>query len=240
MNGFNRVIYIIVLFIVGFVWFNIVSLLRFPHLRVFVYALEPKGLILRLWSYVRAGLTFVFGIVMMFLIMMYFIWLLIKKFVPNFPIPFKKILLKIPPFPQLERAGIFAFIGNLFKAIFSRSKLPKRLKLVGKTFADFIRQNTGMILAALGIKSDFIMDQLPPQRKIREPREKKKKKKYDDSAERKIDDEYQQCLEENTVPITEEMSKTEKETAGFKNTISRTVCQTKKVQSYSRTLSGIM
>jgi hypothetical protein len=252
--SFNRLIYLIVLFIVGFVWFNIVSLLRLPHLRVFVYAVEPKSIIIGIWQKIRGYLLIVFGIVFMFLVMMYIIWLIIKKFVPNFPIPFRTILLKIPPFPQLERAGIFAFIGNLGKAAFGRGKFVQRLELLGRTFGMFIARNTQMIMDALGIG---YLTKLPagakgryadgnpntgPSREDQLARNRKRARDnpFEPSDARKSDDEYQQCIEENTAPVTEEMSRTEKLVTNQKNSLARIICKTRSLQTWSRTLSGKM
>lgn len=231
----------LILFIVGFVWFNIVSLLRFPHLRVFVYALEPRGLWLGIWNAIRNILIHILGYIILFLVIMYFIWLFIKKVIPNFPIPLKMILLKIPPFPQLEKAGLFTFIGNILKAAFGGGRFAKRLKLVGITFRDFVARNTYRILAALGIKitmpitiGDTTITPAKPEKK----RKSKKKKKFDLDAAQKMDDELVQCLEENLATITPDMSPNEKKVVLAKNVIARTVCKARSIQSWSRTIGS--
>lgn len=252
--SFDKVIYYFVLFVVGFIWFTLVSFLRLPHLRVGVYAIEPKGAIMGAWRKIQVFLLIAFAVIMFFMFFMYVIWLIIKKFVPNFPIPFKTILLKIPPFPQLERAGIFAFYHNIMKAIFGKGKFAKRAKLVGKTFADFIARNTEMVMRAIGL--GYMFDtfdskksnngkyaqgdtRLAPSREERMARNQKRKDPpFEAGAYRKADDEMQQCLEENTVPITKDMSKMDRQITAQRNAMSRIICKARGIQSWSRTIGG--
>lgn len=255
--GFDKIIYFFVLFLVGFVWFNVVSLLRLPHLRVFVYAIEPKGTVMMVWRKVQAILLLMFAVIVLFFLFMYVLWLIIKKFIPNFPIPLRTILLKIPPFPQLERAGIFAFFHNIMKAIFGKGKFAKRAKLVGKACADFIARNTNMMLRAIGLgtianRLDKIGAEpkdgkyVPGKAKLEASKEeqmaKNRKKRRDPPFEagayRKADDELQQCLEENTVHVTNDMSKSERERVAQRNAINRIICKARGVQSWARTLTG--
>lgn len=252
--SFDRIIYIFVLFIVGYVWFSLLSLLRFPHLRVFVYAIEPREAVMAFWRRVQFYTWGAFIIIMIFLFFMYVLWIIIKKFIPNFPIPLKMILLKIPPFPQLERAGMFAFIDGLVKAIGGKGKFAKRITLVGKTFGAFVARNTSMMLRAMGIgylanridkpaSTGKYADGEARLKKSREEtlernRRRRRDPPFESGAYRKVDDELQQCLEENLVHVTRDMSKMERDLVRQRNGISRIICKARGVQSWSRTLTG--
>lgn len=234
-----------VLFVVAFVYFVIVSQFRLPHLRVFVYALKPQAFWTAIWSVAKSYILIIFGAVCTFCVIMYFIWLIIKKFVPNFPIPFKTILLKIPPLPQLERAGIFALIHGIFSAIFGRGNLMKRLTKVGATFANFIVRNTGMLMsAARGATSK--VNFYPSKVNVasdREERKRRNKKRRPEtggfnSSPREVDDEYQQCIEENTIPATPDMTPKEVQQINNKNSRSAVTCKMRTLQTQMRLLTG--
>lgn len=242
-----KIIDYMVLFVVGFIWLNVVSLLRFPHLRVFVYALEPRTLYMRVWSQVRAIAIHVLGYILMFVLIMYVIWYITKKFIPNFPLPFKKIILSIPPLPQLDKSGIFRLINRIHMAVLGRGKISKRLKMVGVGIGEFIATGSVRLLQVLGIsklahKSTYMSqpyEMMKGKEDLRRKNEARRKQKPFESAEdRTMDDEYQQCLEENTLQITEDMNKNERQIVSGRNSMTQVMCKVRKLQSYARTLSG--
>lgn len=251
--NFSQIIYYFVLFIVGFVWFTLISFLRLPHMRVGVYAIEPKGAVMGVWRKVQGALLIAFVVIMCIMFFFYGLWIIIKKFVPNFPIPFRKILLKIPPFPQFERAGIFAFIHSIIQAIGGKGKFWTRMERLGKAFGLFIARNTEMMMRAMGMgylmKSGNNMaasgkyadgdTRLPLSREQRLARNNRRRDSpFEAGAYRKADDELQQCLEENLVPITKDMSNVERQIVAQRNNMSRIVCKARTLQTWSRTLTG--
>jgi hypothetical protein len=247
MSIISKFIYWYVFAFVFFVWFNVISLLRFPHLRVFVYALEPKGLWLGMWNRVRYYSLIAILILSVVLLMFYGLWVLIKTFMPNFPIPLRSIFLAIPPFKQLEKSGMFAFIGGLLKALFGRTKFITKMGRVGKVFADFIARNTDVVLGVLGIKKAFTGDAyaegeayLPQSEEERKRRnaERQRENVFDKSDDRKMDDELMQCIEENTAHVTEDMSKFERSMVEQRNSVNRILCKARRIQAMTRTLTG--
>lgn len=241
------------MFIVVFIWFNLVSFLRLPHLRVFVYALEPQVLIMGVWQKVRAVLLIIFGIVMAFIACMYVVWRIIKKYVPNFPIPLKMIFLKIPPLPQLERAGLFAFIEGVLNALGHFYNPPAALTGLLHTFRNFMRLNTWRVLQTIGVANNIQQltsastynvntykgeyDRVEAEKRAAQERGKiAGESPFTASQYLRVDEEYVQCVEENTIPVSEDMSKSERKEIIDKNTSARVSCQMNGIKAIFRTL----
>jgi hypothetical protein len=246
-NPANRMIMIAVMFIVGYVYFVLLSFLRLPHLKVFAYALPPHDKIIMGWDGLKQALAKLFAAICIALLLLWILWIIIKKFVPNFPIPFKLILLKIPPFPQLERTGIFALMSAIVRLIGGDEKGWKRVGSFFKVVASFIAINTELWLNLVGIQTTPKNKPTPntdrssanppmsaEDRKRRNREEAEKQPPFESSEQRQIDDEYQQCLEENTKPVTVDMSNGERRATLASNSFARVACRTRTLQSYMR------
>ena len=209
-----------------------------PHLKVGVYALKPYGLWDFLWKVIIKILFKIFSYIIMALHCLWIIWLIIKKYVPNFPIPLKNMLLKIAPFPQLERSGIFYLFGACWGAILSTSPIKDRLTRVGYALADFFTRNMDLAFSTIGLHDTVEKIQYATRDKSGAPQpdpyrnpEPPIPPSFTDYENREIDDMYQQCIEENTVIPTEGASKLELKQLEAKNKITQTLCNTKRLQS---------
>lgn len=246
----RKIVWIAIMFIVGFVYFLIVRFIRLPHLKVFIYALPPHGLFVGAYNTIKGLLLQISGIIFGFFIAMTGVNFVLK-YVPVVG----HILRKIPPIPQLEQFGIFALIEGIFGAIFSLLPIKDRILRVLGAFATYIAVNTNEFVNLLGLRQrlavvqanvrnhsgtvkNAISDNLPGGEKSRQERLERNKKRnqfnprIQPSQFRKMDDEYRQCVEENIISPTPGLSPNELRGIDSRNVISRTVCKTKYLNSY--------
>lgn len=227
--------------IVLFVYFIILCQIRLPHLKVFVYALEPHSAFVGGWLRVVVILWIIFAVLMCFIVWMWILWKIINKFVPKKILFFKvrSRILAIPPFPQMERAGLFALCDGLYDAIVARTSFGHRLQMFGSTFANFIRTNTYMVMALIGgddlqdLTSGHVWNVAEPE--DTEPEVVRDESPFTGSNYSQVDEEYQQCLEENIVPVSPDMSSDERTEASTKNRQAKVTCQLQGISIAMRT-----
>lgn len=248
----KRAVWWMILFMVGFTYFMLVRFVRLPHLKVFIYALPPHGLWVGLYNALKGIMIKLFGWVIMFFIMCTAIYWVIGK------IPFKplrKLLRKIPPLPILKRFGIFDFIFGMWDVIFSTMPFKHRILQAGKVYGQYIATNTTEFMNLLKLKQKFeaIKGNMRNQAKSfvpfgvdvnPTPTEKSRQEVMQRNANmpqsplfrnseiRKIDDEYRQCMEENTISPALDASTLELQGINSRNMISRIVCKSKYLNSY--------
>jgi len=239
----GRVLYLVIAYVILFFFWMIFRWIILPHLRVGVYALQPSFFWVSLWKVLMSIAGTLFNYICMALVMIWIVYLLIKTFIPNFPIPLRTILLKIPPFPQLEKGGIFDLFSGIAGIVFSRSSFKERMVRAGKRVGMFISKNVDLTLSVLGLKGAVDRIQFAPRDGASTPPpvpkrggHKKPSSKFEKSEDRLADDVYQQCMEENTIVIEDGMSEKEKQSATRKNLTTSTFCKTKSLQSYASTL----
>lgn len=247
----RRIVWIAIMFIVGFVYFMIVRFLRLPHLKVFIYALPPHGLFLGIYNTIKGLALQVFGLIFgVFIALTAVNWVL--KRIPIFG----RLLRRIPPLPQLEQFGIFRLIEGLFGAIFSLMSIKDRLIRVAQVFGTYIATNTLQFMNLLGIQQKLTaiqtnirnqtdavksmatsVTQSPTQ--STQSREEMLQRNanaprppiFEPSQYRKMDDEYRQCVEENIVSPAPGTSAIELKGIDSRNTVSRIVCKAKYLNS---------
>lgn len=244
--NFRRIIWLMVMFVVGFVYFMIVKNIRLPHLRVFIYALPPHGLYLRIYGFIKGLLLQAFGWVMMFFVLLTGINWIIKKVIPK---PFRKLFQKIPPLPILKRFGIFDLIEGAFRVVFSNWSITKRIEKTAYILGAYIARNTDEFMKEFGIKKgvDNLSSNISayasagsavpsavPSREERLQRNANAEEKpvFDRGEARKADDEYKQCIEENIISADPETSAFNLQSIRAQNTIARTICKTKYLNTY--------
>lgn len=194
------------------------------------------SMIQRLWSFVSVVvLTSILWIIVIIMLCIYVVWKIIKKFVPNFPIPFKKILLKIPPFPQLERARIFALFDGVFGILLGRGTIFHRFVRFGENLADFVTYNGKNIIGEVKGRVPKVGEttSAPPE----EEAEDNKNSAFSDAERQMINEQMQQCIEEKVIPITPEMSTSEATSARAANVSANLTCQVAQLQSFANLMS---
>lgn len=253
--NFGRIVWWIVMFLVGFTYFMLVRFVRLPHLKVFIYALPPHGLWVGLYNLIKGILIVLFGFVIMFFAMCTAVDWIIGKI----PIGFiRKLLRKIPPLPILKRFGIFDFIRGMWNAIVSTWPLKQRIKHVGITYANYIARNTVEFAELLKlrqrldrIKTGFrnqatsVLSYVSPTTEPQSRQEMLQRNAnvpeipiFLNSQVRKIDDEYRQCMEENIISPSPEISNAEMKVVDSRNAINRIVCKSKYLASIIEEMRG--
>lgn len=219
----------------------------------------PGRIIEAIWSAVT-GPIFAMGFTLVMVVMfcIYIIWKIIKKFIPNFPIPFKKILLKIPPLPQLERAGIFGLFDALVGVILSRSSFGNRFVKVGHALGDFVVRSTGMVIStakevvptnALNKLTEDSPEEkakaaeeaananLTPEEIVEKKQSKNVNSPFTDTEKQIVNEQYQLCLAETTTPITSDMSTSDINKTKLANDLAKVKCDFGKLSAYSNALN---
>lgn len=228
---FFRLIDLIFLFIVIYLLVLVGRWFIFPHLKVFPN-IPPQGLWKNVVGLAMYVATAIFHYIVIALVIIYIIWIIIKKFVPNFPIPFKLILLRMPPFYPLEKAGVLPLIDRMRQIIFSTWPLPKRLIESGKAFGQFAAKSTSFVFSTLGIPAPQTRYTSAPQKQAPE-----KESPFTDAETREIQESYLQCIEESTFQITPEMTESEKKKIGLKNQGNAAMCKLQMMSTYSRIMA---
>lgn len=224
----RKVIDMMVLFIVIYLLVMIGRWFVLPHLKVFPN-IPPSWLWNSVVGVILAICTAIFHYIVIALVIIYIIWIIIKKFVPNFPIPFKKILLRMPPFRPLERAGILPLIDDVRKILFSVMPLSDRVEKAGRSIGRFLSRSFGFVMGMAGIKVGGVAS----------PSRRQKVSEEDDSAlspaeELEVQQAYLQCIEESITPITPEMTTMEKQKLALTNQQNSVICKLRQLDIQSR------
>jgi hypothetical protein len=241
--GFLKIIRLGIAFCVIFTFILIIRWTVLPHLKVFVHALPPTHLWKGAWDVaISAGMQLMPYIITTFVIL-YFIY----KIVSKIPI-IGKIIVKIPPFPDLKRSGIFNLLDGLFGIIFSRSSLKDRLHRFAYAIGAFIEANFKFAAdttdEVLGITDKI--NRLNNKIKIPTSINLTNGKGSTDleseeitavenpllsDEQREVSDKYQQCIAENIEQLTPDMSKEDKAHFINRNRITQIQCKAQKLQT---------
>lgn len=241
MNLFLIIDYI-VLFIVIYLLVMIGRWFVLPHLKVFPN-IPPQWLWTSIVGVIMYAFNAIFHYILMALLIIYIIWMIIKLFVPNFPIPIKRILLRMPPFYQLDKAGILPLIDRVRRLIFSTMTLSERVKGAGSAIGGFLASSTTYTLNKLGMdvpRIPYTGVPPPPQKQRKERKPSKKQILARKIAENESQQAYLQCIEESLIPITASMSDEEKKAASVRNQQNTALCKVDQIGTYSTIMVDAM
>jgi len=241
MGGIDRGIQVAIALIVFIFCFAIIRFIKFvlgvkPQIGVRAITGTPGIILTKLWDFITGPIfAIVFAIIVSVTFLIYIIWMIIKKFAPNFPLPLKMILLKIPPFPQLERAGIFALYDGLTRSLRSNDRVIN----VAKTLGNFLTKSTPILLAELpgNVRPDIHAAAAEEEVVVETPQPTNQNSQFSASDKQIINDQMQQCMAENTTQITTDMSPSTAQTTRAMNMQTSIMCQFKQLQTYSNMLS---
>ena len=202
MGPFLRAIYFMALFIVCYFLFNAARMLFLPHLKVFVNSAEPVFVIRMLWAVIIRITIYMFVVIMSIVIIFYGIYLIIKWI---FPRPFRGIFLAIPPIKQFDQAGIFGLLDAIFGILFSNRRFSDRMWRILQAYADFMKDSTQMIMAAIGTipepRNKLFAGKTPPPQSTQKPNAPPPQSSYDLLENNYVYDAYQMCIEANSYPV---------------------------------------
>lgn len=232
MNFFT-IINLMIAFLVAYIMFMLMRWFVLPNIRIFPY-IYPQFLWVSLYNLLVNACTQIFAYIIMFILIMYVIWLIVRLFVPNFPIPMKSIILRLPPLYQMQKAGIFGLIDSVRKILVSNDTLVRRFARAGQGISTFLIKGSGFLkgsLAEIGVPVPSTTTEKP------KPFLDDRKSVFSKEQEAKANDEITQCIEENSVPIYPEMTSFEKAKFTFTNSNAGIICKAKSLSSLSNMLS---
>jgi hypothetical protein len=180
--------------------------------------------------------------ILLYLIICYISWVIIRRVIPNFPIPFKSILLGMPPWKPLTDAGILQFIDRLVGIFVSADALDKRAWRAGNAIAQFLLSSYKYLKRFIGFKI-YGGSEPDPNTRIKQNnkqpplpknavRRSAKPSMFEEDETQQVKDEYLQCIEENSVPVYKNMG-AETAQAIAKNQSAVIVCKLNMMKTYS-------
>lgn len=176
---------------------------------------------------------------------MYVIYIIIRTFVPNFPIPFKTILLALTPLYELRVAGIFGLLDAVIGIVFSTIPLPDRVIRLGNALGRFFSGSFIALMNMFGAnkRKKSAPPPPPPEEGVANFEDTDADEPTDNpqltAAENKyVDKEFHQCLSENYVPKVEGASYMESLRVEAGNSSARTICKLRKTQTLANLISA--
>lgn len=231
----------ICVFIVVYLLWMCIRWLVLPHLRIFPY-IQPQWLWVTAYNTFSYVMNMLFFWIILFLIIVYITWLIIRR-LPNFPIPLRRILLRLSPWRPLIKAGVLPLMDNIRKIVWSTDALDKRLTRTAAAFGEFFNKSfsylsgfvksksTNQSPPAGGVQFDVMSDAPPVNDRV------KQTVSYEPDEINQIQDEYLQCIEQDSVPVYEG-SGIEIANAMARNQMNRTMCKLQSFTTYSNLLNN--
>lgn len=193
-----------------------------------------------LWQVLLYLCNMIFHWVVALLFAIYVVWWIIKTYFPEYILflPFRSMFLAITPFPPLTDAGILPLYDNLVHILISGDDFKTRLIRFGKAVTGFLMQGSGWITGGL------------PQRLSEEGQQPKQTQSPQSQSSEaavvtppsmdqlQVQNEYLQCVEENTLPIDPAAAAwTDKVQLQINNNNTNMQCRLQSLQSLSNILS---
>jgi hypothetical protein len=203
-------------------------------------------------TYVQSTIS-AFIIIIVFYIVFYIVYkiiveILLKLYPIFFLFPIFEAVLDIPPFPQLIKYGVFRLLDNIINAIGMNTLLLKSFNIFFSVFIfskENMRDMFNFLFPGLGDEVVKLMENVEYQDEYKKREEEKEKKKKNDElkkkeipltpteiANKKIEEETEICITNNIIPITPDMSISEKNNIELKNSSIKIKCNADNIGKY--------
>jgi hypothetical protein len=198
---------------------------------------EVSDFIIGLCNQIAAKLIPFYIIIITFYILMYMIYLFIINVIPptgflTIFIPIREILLKIPPLPALEKFGVIRLMDRIMEALYLKGFLIKFVKINGAVF-DFSRENIKRVLILLVPSLEDKIDAYD-RKNFNKEEKKEEKPEVVNEIHKKIEDDKNICIKQNTKMTTPDMSAGDKISNDFSNLFETINCESKSIGNYIR------
>lgn len=187
-------------------------------------------------------MNWIFLWIILYLIICYVSWVVIREIMPDFPIPIKSILLDMAPWKPLTDAGILQFIDGLVRIFVSADTIKVRAWRAGVSTAKFFQKSYKYLKKTVGFKmyggskpdpnATMKQDKKQPPLPPNAVRRSNKPYIYEQDETQQVKDEYLQCIEQRILPIYKNMGMETAQTI-TKNQSAVTMCKLNMLQSYS-------
>ncbi len=198
---------------------------------------EVSDFIIGLCNQIAAKLIPFYIIIITFYILMYMIYLFIINVIPptgflTIFIPIREILLKIPPLPALEKFGVIRLMDRIMEALYLKGFLIKFVKINGAVF-DFSRENIKRVLILLVPSLEDKIDAYD-RKNFNKEEKKEEKPEVVNEIHKKIEDDKNICIKQNTKMTTPDISAGDKISNDFSNLFETINCESKSIGNYIR------
>lgn len=228
MNMGTAMINLIVISMICYIAWMLFRIILIPSDDIFLPALEPREATRTAWNNTLSYAIFGFAVCLAVLVVLYIAY----KIISAIPLIGKIIIKKVPPFGALKSSGLIRLFDRLLGVIFSFDSIGKRFKRLGEALFGFMKDNGSFMketISAIVHKSKLPDKEPPPS--VPKPSKNELNANPDltvnlsPSEQNIIQDKYQQCMEENIIPITKSMSGSDLTYAKQKNKATEALCQ---------------
>lgn len=255
MVNFNRVIQWIVVGISLYLLWATLRWIVLPHLKIFPY-IPPEALWVNAYNVLAAFATAAFWMVLAFLIALWAVWKVVKKFVPYtiMGIPFGKKILRSSPLREFTDAGIIPLIDDIYKALVDMFikfvPFKTTLKAIWAACQKFYRNSLSYVFK--NIRTEYRIDEILDKERNRKRKrhdvtipEKGPYEPDDEDPEdaaatadenlmrKEVEDDYLQCVDESTIAVAPDATATDRAYAAVRNGATRTMCGMRKMRTYA-------
>lgn len=191
-------------------------------------------------------MNMIFHWIILFLIIVYITWLIIRR-LPNFPIPLKRMLLRMPPWRPLERAGVLPFMDDIRKIIFSTASFERRIEISATAFGKFFDKSFTYLASFMKSKVDkapepdnLVLSNNTGELDVKSVRKGVRQgTNYEQDEVDYIQDEYLHCIEEGAVPVYDNMGM-DTAKAVTQNNTNAILCKIQSFTTYSNVINNRM
>ena len=215
-------------FCVFVILWTVLSIFVLPHMTgtIGIPSLEPK----EVWGPVYAVLSKMAEYITVIMITVFFLLYIIYKIINGLPGILKDMIgWTWSPFKELKSAGIFGLFDAVIGVVFSTKPVKDRLKTVAVGFENMFMKGTTFIINDLVEIGIFPRkNKLPPPKNIPEEPSTSKNNNpnaISDKVKAAIEEKYNECLQENLINITNNMTAGNIQAANLNNQYARVKCK---------------
>lgn len=188
--------------------------------------------------------------ILIFFTIMYIIYLIIITLIPETGpktifIPIRELLLKIYPLPVLIERGVFRLYDNILEILSLKQSILRLIIKFAGALMQFSKENIKEALIFMfptfEDKINIYVDNIQNDNSNDNSNDKHNNKNNpklvnleEGDVYKKIEEDKEACITQNTIPITPNMSASEKIEINMKNNFEKVNCESKSISNYIR------
>ena len=217
----------IIAFCAFFIIWVFLSICVLPHITgmIGIPSLQPYELWRGIYKVMERVALIAFSWILLVLAILYVVYLIINA-LPD-------ILLDLigwvwPPFPDLIEAGIFPLFDSILDATFSTDPVARRLNIIANGIKNMFMNGIVFLISDLqdiGFPTGSTQMTTPPKHPIPDREPSNNPAAITDQVQASIDQKYNECLQENLINMTSDMSAASTQYANAANQVTRVKCK---------------